>query len=123
MMTLYLLDGRGVFCGTQLLDDPYAALPPCALTAPPELTGTQVAQWSGTVWVVLPEYPAPLTDQQWPIVRAERNKRLAACDWTQLPDAPVDAAAWAAYRQQLRDITNQPNPFDIVWPSEPSVQK
>ena len=53
---------------------------------------------------------------QWSVVRAERNKLLADCDWTQLPDAPVDAAAWATYRQSLRDITSQANPFNIVWP-------
>jgi len=53
---------------------------------------------------------------QWFVVRAERNKLLADCDWTQLPDASADAAAWATYRQALRDITDQPNPFNIVWP-------
>jgi hypothetical protein len=53
---------------------------------------------------------------QWGVVRAERNKLLAACDWTQLPDASADAAAWATYRQALRDITSQANPFNIVWP-------
>jgi hypothetical protein len=57
---------------------------------------------------------------QWPVIRAERNKLLAACDWTQLPDAPVDAAAWTTYRQALRDITTQANPFTIVWPESPS---
>jgi hypothetical protein len=53
---------------------------------------------------------------QWAVVRAERNKLLADCDWTQLPDASADAAAWATYRQALRDITDQANPFNIVWP-------
>jgi hypothetical protein len=53
---------------------------------------------------------------QWNVVRAERNKLLADCDWTQLPDASADAAAWATYRQALRDITSQANPFNIVWP-------
>jgi hypothetical protein len=53
---------------------------------------------------------------QWSVVRAERNKLLADCDWTQLPDASADAAAWAVYRQALRDITSQANPFNIVWP-------
>ena len=57
---------------------------------------------------------------QWNVVRAERNKLLADCDWTQLPDAPVDAASWATYRQALRDITTQANPFAIVWPESPS---
>jgi hypothetical protein len=53
---------------------------------------------------------------QWVVIRAERNKLLADCDWTQLPDAPVDAAAWAVYRQALRDITTQADPFNIIWP-------
>ena len=53
---------------------------------------------------------------QWNVIRAERNKLLAESDWTQLPDASADAAAWATYRQALRDITTQANPFSIVWP-------
>jgi hypothetical protein len=57
---------------------------------------------------------------QWTVIRAERNKLLVASDWTQLPDAPVDAAAWATYRQALRDVTDQANPFAIVWPESPS---
>ena len=56
---------------------------------------------------------------QWTVIRAERNKLLAASDWTQLPDAPVAAAAWATYRQALRDITEQANPFNIIWPTKP----
>jgi len=57
---------------------------------------------------------------QWDVIRAERNKLLVESDWTQLPDAPVDAAAWATYRQALRDITTESNPFNIVWPQGPS---
>jgi hypothetical protein len=57
---------------------------------------------------------------QWTVIRAERNKLLAASDWTQLPDASADTAAWATYRQALRDITTQANPFAIVWPESPS---
>lgn len=58
---------------------------------------------------------------RWNAVRTERNARLAASDWTQLPDAPVDAVAWATYRQALRDVTQQSDPFDITWPSEPEA--
>ena len=51
--------------------------------------------------------------------RAERDRRLAACDWTQVADAPVDRAAWAAYRQALRDVPDQPGfPDVIAWPEE-----
>ena len=62
---------------------------------------------------------AARTAQQWQQVREQRNDLLTACDWTQLPDAPVDAVAWAAYRQALRDITDQADPFNIVWPISP----
>jgi hypothetical protein len=57
---------------------------------------------------------------QWAVIRAERNKLLADCDWTQLPDASADAATWATYRQELRDITTQSDPFNIVWPVGPN---
>jgi hypothetical protein len=57
---------------------------------------------------------------QWNVIRAERNKLLVESDWTQLPDAPVDVAAWATYRQALRDITTQADPFAIIWPESPS---
>lgn len=53
-------------------------------------------------------------------IRAERNTKLAASDWTQVIDAPVDQAAWATYRQALRDITSQAGfPWDIQWPAQP----
>jgi hypothetical protein len=53
-------------------------------------------------------------------VRAERNRLIAECDWTQLSDAPVDNLAWAVYRQELRDITLQAGfPFDITYPTKP----
>lgn len=53
-------------------------------------------------------------------VRADRSERLADCDWTQLPDAPVDRGAWANYRQALRDVTVQPGfPWNVQWPESP----
>ena len=73
-------------------------------------------------WVVTPASPEVVAERvnaQWDIIRSMRNARLSICDWTQLPDAPVDHTAWAAYRQALRDITNQTDPFNIVWPEEP----
>lgn len=54
--------------------------------------------------------------------RVKRNALLIESDWTQLPDAPADQAAWAAYRQDLRDISDQPGfPADVVWPVPPSA--
>jgi hypothetical protein len=37
-------------------------------------------------------------------MRLHRDRLLAASDWTQVADAPVDKAAWATYRQALRDF-------------------
>lgn len=66
------------------------------------------------------EAKAALDEQQAKSVREDRNRRLAACDWTQLADAPVDDLAWATYRQALRDIPAQAGfPWTVEWPTEP----
>lgn len=53
-------------------------------------------------------------------VRSERNSKLKDTDWTQVTDAPVDKAAWATYRQALRDVTAQEGfPWAIIWPEMP----
>ena len=53
-------------------------------------------------------------------VRQQRSTKLAECDWTQVADAPVDKAAWATYRQALRDITTQAGfPWTMTWPESP----
>lgn len=63
---------------------------------------------------------ASLDASQADSVRAERNRKLTASDWTQVADAPVDKAAWAAYRQGLRDVPSQAGfPWDVTWPVEP----
>lgn len=57
--------------------------------------------------------------QQWILVREERNLKLNSSDWTQLSDASIDKNPWIIYRQELRDITLQPDPFNITWPITP----
>ena len=53
-------------------------------------------------------------------VRTQRGEKLKDSDWTQVADAPVDQAAWAVYRQALRDITGQEGfPWTIDWPIAP----
>jgi hypothetical protein len=78
--------------------------------------------WTQT-WVVTdatPEQISERTDNKSNMVRLDRNSRLTACDWTQLPDVSIDASAWAEYRQDLRDITNQAGfPWDVEWPLTP----
>ena len=60
------------------------------------------------------------TDEEIYAARQQRNALLVASDWTQVADAPVDQAAWAAYRQELRDITSQETfPSEVTWPVAP----
>lgn len=66
------------------------------------------------------EYLASENDRVAFRLRAERNQLLTASDWTQVIDAPVDQAAWAAYRQALRDLPQQAGfPTTITWPVKP----
>jgi len=61
--------------------------------------------------------------EQWVVIRAQRNAKLLDCDWTQLGDVPITDAKleeWQTYRQALRDITNQSDPFNITWPTPPA---
>ena len=67
-------------------------------------------------------YKAGKDAEQAKAVREDRNRRLAETDWTQLADAPVNAQAWATYRQALRDVTAQAGfPWDIAWPEKPTA--
>lgn len=66
-----------------------------------------------------------LADQPyWESLRAERNLRLAECDWCVLSDADLTTTqktAWKAYRQLLRDLPeNTVDPRNPQWPSKPS---
>ena len=59
-------------------------------------------------------------ENQWFVIREIRNELLSECDWTQLSDIPSETKAiWSEYRQSLRDITSQTNPFSITWPVKP----
>ena len=61
-------------------------------------------------------------ESQWAKIRKQRDSLLQSCDWTQLPDVNIpNKADWASYRQALRDITNQEDPYNIVWPSDPDT--
>jgi hypothetical protein len=63
-------------------------------------------------------------DGMWSFIRERRTIKLKECDWTQLSDCPLTAEKkeqWQIYRQSLRDITLQSDPFNIVWPEEPGI--
>jgi hypothetical protein len=55
-------------------------------------------------------------------LRNWRDTELARTDWTQVADAPIDKAAWAIYRQALRDLPLQFNDIrNVVLPVKPEV--
>lgn len=58
-------------------------------------------------------------------VRMERNRTLYATDWVLLSDSPLTEEKkqeFLAYRQALRDVSNQQGfPWDVVWPERPSM--
>jgi hypothetical protein len=61
-----------------------------------------------------PMYPDATNEQKWEQIKFWRNAQLAASDWTQLTDAPVDKTAWAFYRQALRDLPSKGGSADAV---------
>lgn len=69
---------------------------------------------------------AGVSAAKWAGIRTDRDLRLTASDWTQLPDSPLTAeqkASAAAYRQALRDLTEQPDPDVLTWPEPPAFLK
>jgi hypothetical protein len=65
-------------------------------------------------------YKAMKDAEQAKSVRASRTQKLSDCDWTQIADSTADKAAWATYRQALRDITGQAGfPWTMTWPETP----
>jgi hypothetical protein len=70
--------------------------------------------------------PPPDTEGEAAKVRADRNQRLQDSDVMVLPDrwtlmTAEQQAAWAAYRQALRDVTAQTGfPWAVEWPVSPA---
>ena len=76
--------------------------------------------WENTAWVL--DYTA-----LWKVIRRERDRRLQASDWTQIPNNQLSGSKeteWATYRQALRNIpSTNPDVTDtnqVSWPTEPS---
>ena len=67
------------------------------------------------------------------LLRIERDKLLAACDWVVLTDSPLSTSKkteWKTYRQSLRDLPATASPkldangnldmSSVTFPAEPS---
>ncbi len=91
-----------------------------ALVKEGDITGKMVSEG---VLTDIPEdqLVAEAIKKAWRELRLSRRRLLNNSDWTQVPDAPVDSAAWAVYRQQLRDLpANTTDPRTVEWPVPPS---
>ena len=68
-------------------------------------------------------YKASKDAEQAKSVRSTRDTKLAECDWRVIKAAETATtlnAAWATYRQALRDVTAQSGfPWTITWPDAP----
>ena len=65
------------------------------------------------------EEQATLINTEWEVIRAERDMKIQATDWRASGDLTL-SDDWKTYRQALRDITTQSDPFNITWPTAPS---
>lgn len=81
MIDFYITDSYGVFV-SKISINPYQTLPSGTLTPPPTVTGTDVAVWTDTTWVILPEHPKNFTKvldelrrKKWEQIKAERDRR------------------------------------------------
>jgi hypothetical protein len=120
----------GAYLGSEAADEsplePGVFLLPAYSTAiaPPSEQGGFIRTWNGSAWtqVAVPTAPAP---DLAPEIRYQRNRLLAASDYTQLTDVPLaNRATWATYRQALRDISAQGGfPENVTWPEPPTYQK
>lgn len=60
----------------------------------------------------------------WELIRRKRDQLIAETDW-RATRAVIENRrlhpAWVAYRTELRDITSQPDPFTMSWPTIPTA--
>jgi hypothetical protein len=79
-------------------------------------TAEEEAEWTAeqAAWA------AGANDRKAAEIRAERNAKLAATDWTQGADTPQAIKdKYAPYRQALRDVPAQSGfPNTVVWPTQ-----
>lgn len=89
--------------------DTYSSVPPCPAPMHTWLNG----KWTDLATI----------EQKWQLIRDIRDALLSRTDWMATrayeTGSQLDPEV-AAYRQALRDITAQPDPFSIAWPTRPA---
>lgn len=122
MKTIYELDKECIATGaSKMIGEKDGRPPNWVETDEPLPIG--VAQWDGSKWIELDEYPVDLIALE----RAARQKRdslIAETDWLVVKSMELNQnipAAWELYRQALRDVPQQETfPAQIVWPERPA---
>ena len=86
-----------------------------AVAVPPQPSEYDVFNWDTKQW-----YDPRTNDSQWVLVKNQRDDLLSQSDWTQLSDVVLsNKDQWITYRQELRNVTLQTDPFAIIWPVKP----
>ena len=79
-----------------------------------EMTAEEIADYNAS----LPT-DAEILATKWQMIRVQRNNKLSATDWRASSDLTL-SDDWKTYRQALRDVPTQSDPYNIAWPTEPS---
>ena len=95
-------------------------------TIPFDFLADQAVRDETTGLVSLVEDPTKVQAKiqaQWTQVRSQQRQKLYESDWTcSVTDYEVpNKSEWVQYRQALRDVTTQTDPFAIVWPVAPGA--
>lgn len=102
-----------------------------------QLDKTQLHRWTGEEFIVMDTQPSDVhvfnyktleweRDDltAWLSVKTKRDGLLSETDWVSLRGQETGQGVspeWLAYRQALRDITNQNDPENIQWPVPPTA--
>lgn len=97
-----------------------------AVQAPPDFNEDQMLTWNGTDWVVQDKDNILSIAERWKNVRTIRDGTIASFDWkisryyseVRLGLEPTDNISDIDnYIQALRDVTSQPDPANLTWPT------
>lgn len=98
---------------------------------PASILDTQILEWTGTDWNIRDKTEQELEielNRKWQEIRDQRDHMLYLLDWrfiryqsqVRLNITPTESIeSLDTYAQELRDITLQTDPYNIVWPTAP----
>lgn len=119
-----LLNGRTRTDILSYTDDDLAQAGYFIVPDPPNVTHLEKLGWNGSNWTIIDDSENRLREK-WEEIREERNRRINDIEWKisryfsrqRLQLNQIDSIEnLDLYIQQLRDVTNQSDPFNIVWP-------